>query len=188
MWGNRIDRLRAELGDLWTEIGGRAKLFAFSDEVAEAAGPAELPHPSGSTDLAAAIRKANGLFPSALRDQLRLPRRRRRPPGGGGDAGRDQRPLRRRRRGRLRLRVRGEAGGGGGGQVIRRDLGKGQPILADMRAILALAPPMAPETPPVDTPRNDEAPGSTPGPFSSRRPIRPKRINNGHILIGLARS
>lgn len=145
MHGARIEALRRELGQLWAEIGDRAKLIAFSHNVIPISSPAELPAPHGGTRLENALREANKLHPSLIfvisdgepnnRDQaleaaeesiaeinvLFV--------GSDGD---DQSLDFMERLARV-----------GGGKMRKKDIGRGGSMLEDMRDLMALPAPTA---------------------------------------------
>ena len=64
MRGDKIERLRRELKNLWPEI--TARLLAFSDRMHWCDGPSDLPNPMGGTNLKLAFETVAALWPSEV--------------------------------------------------------------------------------------------------------------------------
>jgi hypothetical protein len=148
MNGPRIARLREYLGEVWPE--SRARLAAFANGFRWVESPDRLPSPMGGTNLAHALVEVGKAFPahvvvisdgepdheeSALRAAAMLP--------GSVDVffvGDDD-DL----QGRLFM---GRLAAAGGGTVHAHDIARGSSMLNDLRDVLALGSPIAPEARP----------------------------------------
>jgi len=143
MRGEKITRLRRELGRIWPEI--EARLLAFSDNSRWVDGPQDLPEPGGGTDLRGAFETAAKLWPSEVivisdglpQDEAGALKAAQLVPGmisvlfvGSDDDQRGADFMQ-----RLALI--------GGGQFARKDLGKNLSIGGELRSMLALPAPIA---------------------------------------------